>query len=464
MKTIIGDLSNYIIILITAFYTLSCFFVFRHKEEYKKNRILNRQFISLMILHFICYLVLFIQTVDLRVILIYGVQAFILMITKALYFKIYPQSSKLLFNNMCFLMITGLTMITRLDMYLAIKQVVFIVVGMIIGFSIPALLIRMKNINKIGFIFGILGILLLVTVFVVGVTKNGSTNWIEITIGKFSISFQPSEFVKIIYVFFIAGMLSKVISFKQVVITTILAAIHVVVLVLEKDLGAALVYFMVYLVMLFVATNSKLFFFSGILSGSVAACIAYQLFDHVKVRVTAWKDPWSNIESSGYQIAQSLFAIGTGGWFGVGLCQGMADHIPVPESDFIFSAIAEEMGVIYALCIILVCISCFIMFVMVAMKSKRTFYKMLPMGFGMCYVFQLFLNIGGVTKFIPSTGVTLPLVSYGGSSILSSIIIFNLIQGVNIIAAREEETVREQQRNEQKSLLSQQKRGEYSTK
>jgi cell division protein FtsW (lipid II flippase) len=223
--------------------------------------------------------------------------------------------------------------------------------------------------------------------------------------------------------------------------------------VLEKDLGAALVYFMVYLVMLFVATNSKFYFFSGLFSGSAAAYIAYKLFDHVKVRVTAWKDPWSNIESSGYQIAQSLFAIGTGSWFGVGLCQGMADRIPVPESDFIFSAIAEEMGVLYSLCIILVCISCFIMFVMVAMRTKRTFYKMLAMGFGMCYVFQLFLNIGGVTKFIPSTGVTLPLVSYGGSSILSSIIIFNLIQGVYIIAAREEEAISEQQRKDQEVLL-----------
>lgn len=455
MKTLIGDLSNYIIIIIAAFYTLSCFMVFRHKDIQKQNRILNRQFSRLMLLHLICYLVLYVQMGDIRVVFIYGAQAVVLAVSRGIYFKLYPQASRLLYNNMCFLMITGLTMITRLSVSLALRQLIFITAGMLIGFAVPAFIVRLKGIHHAGLPLGILGILLLSTVFVMGVTKNGSTNWIQIGSGSFSLSLQPSEFAKIVFVFFIAAMLSRSVSFRQVAVTTALAAVHVIILVLEKDLGAALVFFIVYLVMLFVATNSKVYFFSGLLCGAAASYMAWLLFDHVKVRVAVWQDPWSRIDSSGYQVAQSLFAIGTGGWFGVGLCQGMADHIPVPESDFIFSAIAEEMGVLYALCIILVCISCFILFVMVAMRTKRTFYKMLAMGFGMCYVFQLFLNIGGVTKFIPSTGVTLPLVSYGGSSILSSVIIFNLIQGVYIIAAREEEAVYEQHRKEQEAFRQQ---------
>ena len=448
MKTIIGDLSNDIIIIIAAFYTLRWFTVFRHKDVEKQNRMLDRQFLWLLLLHFVCSLVLFVQMEDLRVIFLYGAQAVTFILVKTAYFSLYPQASRLLYNNMSFLMIAGLTMLTRLQLSLAVRQFVFIAVGSLIGMAVPFLLMKMKNISSVGLLLGIAGILCLSLVFVIGVTENGSTNWIRLSVGSFGIKLQPSEFVKIIFVFFVAAMLSKSVSFRQILVTTAIAAVHVIILVLEKDLGAALVFFVVYLVMLYVATDNKLYFFSGLLAGSVASYAAYFLFDHVRVRVAAWKDPWSCIESGGYQIAQSLFAIGTGGWFGVGLCQGMADRIPVPESDFIFSAIAEEMGVLFALCMILVCISCFITFVSVAMKTKRTFYKMLAMGFGMCYVFQLFINIGGVTKFIPSTGVTLPLVSYGGSSILSSIILFNLIQGVSIIAQREEEAIREQQQKD----------------
>lgn len=169
------------------------------------------------------------------------------------------------------------------------------------------------------------------------------------------------------------------------------------------------------------------------MTGSIAAVIAYQLFSHVRVRVVAWKDPLSVIEKEGFQISQSLFAIGTGGWFGMGLYQGMPNKIPVVEQDFVFSAISEEMGGIFALCLIMVCVSCFLMFLNVAMQMKDQFYKLVALGLGTVYGFQVFLTIGGVTKFIPSTGVTLPLVSYGGSSLLSTMIVFAIVQGLYIL-------------------------------
>mgnify|MGYP005773478867 FL=1 len=142
-----------------------------------------------------------------------------------------------------------------------------------------------------------------------------------------------------------------------------------------------------------------------------------------------------------YQVAQSLFAIGTGGWFGMGLFQGEPDTIPVASEDFIFSAIAEEMGIIFALCLILVCVSVYIMFLNIAMQLRSMFYKLVALGLGTCYIFQVFLTIGGVTKFIPSTGVTLPLVSYGGSSLVSTLIMFAIIQGLYILREDEEETI-----------------------
>lgn len=170
----------------------------------------------------------------------------------------------------------------------------------------------------------------------------------------------------------------------------------------------------------------------------MAAVASYFLFAHVRVRVLAWTDPFRVIENEGYQITQSLFAIGTGRWFGMGLNLGMPNKIPVVEQDFIFSAIAEEFGGIFGICLILVCMSCFIMFLNIAMQIKNSFYKYAALGFGTLYGFQVFLTIGGAIRFIPSTGVTLPLVSYGGSSLVSSIWMFYIIQGMYLLKEDED--------------------------
>lgn len=129
----------------------------------------------------------------------------------------------------------------------------------------------------------------------------------------------------------------------------------------------------------------------GLAAGAGASVVAYHLFDHVKRRVVAWKDPWGNYNDAGYQIAQSLFAIGTGGWFGMGLYQGMPKDIPVRESDFIFAVIAEELGGFFAICLILVFMSCFIMFINISLRLTNNFYKLLAIGLSIAYGFQLFL-------------------------------------------------------------------------
>lgn len=228
-------------------------------------------------------------------------------------------------------------------------------------------------------------------------------------------------------------MLYESTDFKQVCITTAAAAVHVLILVLSTDLGAALIFFITYVIMLYAATRKPLYFFGGMGVGCLAAVAAAKLFSHVRVRVSAWLDPFANIDGSGWQVAQSLFAIGTGGWFGMGLYQGLPEKIPVASSDFVFSAIVEEMGEIFGICIILVCLSCFLMFLNIAMQLKDPFYRLIALGLGSVYGIQVFLNIGGVIKCIPSTGLTLPLVSYGGSSILCTIIMFAIIQGLYIL-------------------------------
>ena len=245
-----------------------------------------------------------------------------------------------------------------------------------------------------------------------------------------------------------AASLNRSREFKNIVVTTAVAAAHVLILVFSTDLGAALIFFVVYLVMLYVATRQPLYALAGLAAGALASVAGYFLFSHIRVRVEAWQDPIATYTGSGYQVAQSLFAIGTGGWFGTGLFQGQPDTIPVAETDFIFSAITEELGVIFGLCIILVCVSCYVMFLNIAMELRSRFYKYVALGLGTCYIFQVFLQIGGVTKFIPSTGMTLPFVSYGGSSMLSTMIMFGIIQGLYIIREDEVEKIETERERE----------------
>ena len=167
----------------------------------------------------------------------------------------------------------------------------------------------------------------------------------------------------------------------------------------------------------------------------------YKRQSHIRVRVRAWQNPLAYIDKEGYQISQSLFAIGTGGWFGMGLCQGSPEKIPVVKNDFIFSAICEELGGIFAICLILVCMSFFLMIVNIALKIKKPFYKLIALGLGTEYAFQVFLTIGGATKFIPMTGVTLPLVSYGGSSVACTVLMLAIIQGLYILREDEDEEI-----------------------
>ena len=325
--------------------------------------------------------------------------------------------------------------LTRLDLNKAIRQFIIVTGSLIIAFVIPFFVHKFKFLKKLYWIYAAVGIAALSVVLILGQTTYGS----KISYSIAGITFQPSEFVKILFVFFVAGALYQSAGFFEVFTTAVVAAAHVAVLVLSKDLGSALIFFVVYVLMVYVASRNLLYVGAGLLGGSAAAYIAYQVFTHVQVRVQAWKDPWSVIDAQGYQITQSLFAISSGGWFGLGLFKGTPDNIPLVEADFIFSAIAEEFGIIFAVSLILICVSSFMMFMQIASGLKDRFYQLTAFGLGVTYIFQVFLTIGGGTKFIPLTGVTLPLISYGGSSVLTTLIMFSVVEGLCIIREDEAE-------------------------
>lgn len=438
------EVSKYVLIFLMAVYTYLNFSYFRFHDVWEQNQTCARQNVMMFFIHLIAYAILFLKSEDERIILFYLAQLIFFAAYIGLYRLFYRNMSRILVNNMCMLLCVGFIMLTRLSFDKAIRQFLIVAVSALITWIIPFIMDRVWQLAKIPWIYGFLGLGLLVVVWIIGNNSFGAQ--LSVSIG--GIAFQPSEFVKISFVFFVATMFYQDIDRRTVILTTAMAGAHVLVLVLSKDLGSALIFFVTYLAMLFVATTNVLYLLGGLLGGCGAAVLAYHLFAHVRTRVEAWRNPWADIDNRGYQITQSLFAIGTGGWFGMGLYQGMPYKIPVVEKDFIFAAISEELGGIFAMCVILICAGCFLQFVMIAAKMQALFYKLIAFGLAVVYAVQVFLTIGGVTKFIPSTGVTLPFVSYGGSSVLSTFLLFGVIQGLYILKKNDEDEEEEEDEEE----------------
>lgn len=435
MVNVIIEVSKYLMILLMALYTYMNFSYFRFHDIWKQNNICRHQNIAMFLMHFVAYLILYLKTEDERMVMFYLAQIVFFAAYIALCRLFYRNMSRILVNNMCILLCVGLIILTRISFDKAIRQFAIMAASALVSLVIPLLMDRVWQLSEVPWIYGIGGLILLVVVWIVGNNSFGAQ--LSVSIG--GIAFQPSEFVKLSFVFFVAAMFYESTDFKTVAVTTAAAAAHVLVLVLSKDLGSALIFFVTYVTMLFVATTNWLYLSGGLAAGCGASVLAYTLFAHVRTRVAAWRNPWVDIDNRGYQITQSLFAIGTGGWFGMGLYQGMPYKIPVVEKDFAFAAISEELGGIFALCVLLICLGCFLQFMMIASRMQAVFYKLIAFGLGIEYLIQVFLTVGGVIKFIPSTGVTLPLISYGGSSMLSTFLLFEVIQGLYILKKNDEE-------------------------
>ncbi len=445
MASIVIQVLKYSILLMILLYTFSAFYVFRFEEQpEKQKKIYVSQKFLLYGIHGFGFLCLILKNPSIELAGFYLMQVALFSFVFAFYHLLYKRCSVQLLNNMFLLLAIGMIVLTRLSFENAFRQFVFLAIGSIAMLIIPLFLQRGSLFRRFTPIYFIVGVALLAYVLVMAATSYGA----KLTISIYGISFQPSEFVKIIYVFFLAGMLYKNANPKRAFFTSCLAAIFVLLLVASKDLGGALLYFMAYLVLIYVSSKRKRYLGAGAIGISMAFVAGYYVFSHVQTRVSVWLNPTADIDNQGYQICQSLFAIGTGGWFGLGIGEGLPNKIPVVDKDFIFSAFSEEFGAIAAICVILLCLSCFVMIVRVASQMIDVFYKYVALGLATLYATQVVLTIGGAIKFIPSTGVTLPLVSYGGSSLLSTLIIFGIIQGLYIRNVLEQEKQREENSEE----------------
>ena len=444
MELFIVEMARYVIILLFALYTFYSFRAFAGHNKQRQNRVFAAQRTLTLLLHTVMSAILIMENKDIMYVGLWAAEFAFYLIFIKVYQACYKGLSKLVLNNMMMCMMVGFVILGRLASDYAVHQIILAAAAMGLCIFVPLIIEKFRILEKMGWYFAAIGIVFLMLVFVIGVEKYGSRNWISVG----GIAIQPSEFVKILYVFFMASLLSQTTKFKHIVIISAVAAVHVVILVAEKDLGAALIYFVTYIFVLYVATTKVQYLGAGLAGGTLASIVAYHLFSHVRTRVQAWRDPWAEIRGGGYQVAQSLFAIGTGGFIGMGLGKGLPGSVPVVESDFVFSAISEELGGVFAICLIMVYLSSYIMFVNIAMKMKKQFYKLTAFGLSVVFIFQVFLCVGGVTKFIPSTGVTLPLISYGGSSIVTTIIIFSVIQGMYVLNGKEEESLEEETEKE----------------
>ncbi len=326
-----------------------------------------------------------------------------------------------------FMMNIGLVMLERLHSSQANKQLIWFVLSISFALFIPRMFdfFIQPQFRKI---YAGVGWIFIIAPFFLGQVKRGANNWIMI--GEFG--FQPSEIVKILLVLYLASALqmkkTSSLNYHQMLIPLLTGIGYILCLVLQRDLGGALLFFLTTLTMLYVATNNIYLYMLGFGLAMFASVIGYYLFGHVRVRVEVWQDPWQDISGKGYQIVQGLFAIGTWGWFGSGLTRGYPEKIPIVTSDFIFAAICEEFGNLFAIGVILLYLFLILYAIRIILRIDNEFLILVGMGLVTMIGSQVVLIIGGVIKLIPLTGVTLPFISYGGSSMLISVFMIGLLQ------------------------------------
>jgi cell division protein FtsW (lipid II flippase) len=362
--------------------------------------------------------------------------------------RVVPQADPLLLPLAAILNVLGVAAIYRLSPKgFGPTQVTWSALGLVFFVGTLILLKDYKRLASYKYILGIVGIGFLLLPMVPGLGKeiNGARLWI----GLGSFSFQPGELAKLCLVIFFAAYLAErkellsiasrkiwffhVPDLKHFGPLLVMWAVSLAVMFYETDLGSSLLFFSIFLVMLYIATARFVYVGFGALLFSAGAFIGYQTFNHVQERVLVWKDVFDTryINDQGYQLAQSLFALATGGLFGTGLGQGRPDIIPAAHNDFIFSVIGEELGLLGTSAVLL----CFLLLVArglrIAMNTRDEFGQLLAAGLTTILGIQTFIILGGVTRLLPLTGITLPFMSYGGSSLLSNFILIALLARIS---------------------------------
>ena len=358
----------------------------------------------------------------------------------------------------------GITMVTRLAPNLAVNQTIWLFISVVAMVVVLAVIRNLDALARYKYSIGILGVALLLLPIVIGQDRYGAKLWISF--GAFT--FQPGEIAKIAITLFLAFYLAlnrealsvsmrsvgpfRIPRFKMLLPLFVMWGISLIVVIFERDLGSALLFFVFFVIMLYVATGRASYVFVSVALLAIGGVVLYHFFTHVQTRVNIWLDPFKDPSGDGYQIVQSLYSIADGGLTGTGIDKGMPTLIPVVESDFIFSAIAEELGLFGGAAIITLFLLLTVRGLATAARAKSDASAFAAAGLTSVLAFQTFLIVAGVTKLMPLTGVTLPFMSQGGSSLLSSFIIVALL-----LRAGDEGTGRETELEPSKKVLDSQR-------
>jgi len=341
----------------------------------------------------------------------------------------------------------GYVFIARLDPDLAGLQAVWTGVGVGAFVITLAVVRRVRDLERYRYSFALVGVGLLVLPLAPGIGRNirGSRLWVQFG----SLTFQPGELAKIALAVFFAAYLVE----KRELLTQATGAARgrafgpillawgasLVVMTAERDLGSSLLFFALFVTMLWVATGQGRYLGVGLGLFSAGATFAYTSFTHVQTRVRVWTDPWSRASDEGFQLVQAAYAMGSGGWAGAGPGLGAPGRIPAAATDFIFVAVAEELGLFGATAVLVAFALMVGAGLRIAVRSDQPFEKLLAAGLTTIIGLQSFIIIGGVTRLVPLTGVTLPFMSYGGSSLLANYILLALLLRVSSDTARRAE-------------------------
>ncbi|HYE83559.1 MAG TPA: FtsW/RodA/SpoVE family cell cycle protein [Clostridia bacterium] len=358
------------------------------------------------------------EPMDYIAIYIGGGLAFAYIISRLVLGKLLKSDKHLMFDMVFNLLSIGLSILYRLSPEYGTRQAYFSAVGILAFFAALVFMKRFEVQYKHRFLLGgaILTLLLITQIW--GTEINGSKNWINL----YFTNVQPSEFIKLIFVFFMACLLDKELNTWRFIRIAASMLVIIVFFVLQRDMGSAFIFFTVFLVMLF--TKDIKGYYTAVSAGAAVggAFISYFAFSYIKFRVLAWVNPWKYVADKSYQITQSLFAIATGGLIGTGLFLGDPKFIPAVHTDFIFSAICEETGIIGGMLLLSVYALISAVGMEISSKCTKPIYSTAALGLTSLTVIQTLIIVCGVLNIIPITGVTLPFISYGGSSLLSQFI------------------------------------------
>ncbi|MPQ42697.1 FtsW/RodA/SpoVE family cell cycle protein [Clostridium tarantellae] len=348
--------------------------------------------------------------------------------------KFYPDGDKYILIFSAILAVVGIAVLYRLDPKVAMKQTVWFSLGIAVYMLIVIVLPDLKSFSKYKYLYMGLTIVFMTMAFIIGKETLGAKNWVYI--GSFG--FQPSEIGKIFLILYLSSALMKYESkntfkeeLKQLLEPALVVMYSLGFMVLQRDLGSALLFFFVSITMLYIATSKAKYVAAGLGLFALGGIASYFMFGHVRKRVMIWKDVWKYANDQSYQIVQGFYAISAGGFLGTGLGQGYPGFIPIRETDYIYAVISEELGMVFSIGLTLIYFLLFYRGMRAALSTDDNFSQLNAVGFSTLIVAQVLVILGGIFSIIPLTGITLPFVSYGGTSILTMFFALGILQKIS---------------------------------